>query len=189
MQAMTQLAHDFLQPILHAQAICVDGTLGRGRDTLFFIEQNVGRVFYYEIQSDLFEQFQTKLKQQSTLESQKVPHVIGYCHSHERIGSDLATYKGQIDAMIFNYGFDPKTLSGIATQATSSLCALEQSIKLLRKKGRIALVFYPHAEGQQEKDVLMDWLQRQTNLHVLEIHHPFKSNSPSLVCLEKISNE
>ena len=35
----------------------------------------------------------------------------------------------------------------------------------------------------------MDWLQEQTNLHVLEMRHPFKSNSPSLVCLEKISNE
>lgn len=189
MQAMTQLAHDFLKPILHGQAICVDGTLGRGRDTLFFIEQNVGRVFYYEIQSDLFEQFQNQLHQKMTLESSKVPHVIGYCHSHEMIGNDLSAYQGQIDAMIFNYGYDPKTLSGVATQASSSLNALKQSVQLLRKKGRIALVFYPHAEGQQEKEVLMDWLQSQTNLHVLEIRHPFKSNSPSLVCLEKISNE
>lgn len=72
MQAMTQLAHDFLKPILHSQAICVDGTLGRGRDTLFFIEQNVGRVFYYEIQSDLFEQFQNKLNQQIALKSQDI---------------------------------------------------------------------------------------------------------------------
>ena len=189
MQAMTQLAHDFLKPILHSQAICVDGTLGRGRDTLFFIEQNVGRVFYYEIQSDLFEQFQNKLNQQIALKSQKVPHVIGYCHSHDRIEHDLSAYQGQIDAMIFNYGFDPKTLSGIATQANSSLRAREQSVRLLRKKGRIAFVFYPHPEGQQEKEVLMDWLQEQTNLHVLEMRHPFKSNSPSLVCLEKISNE
>lgn len=189
MQAMTQLAHDFLQPVLHAQAICVDATLGRGRDTLFFMEQKVGKVFYYEIQPDLFELFQEKLNTRVTQEHQKVPHVIGYCHSHEMIGTDLEIYRGQIDAMVFNYGYDPKTLSGIATQANSSLCALEQSVKLLRKKGRIALVFYPHPEGQNEKEILMDWLKKQTNLEVLEIHHPFKLNSPSLVCLEKISNE
>lgn len=186
MQAMTQLAHDFLIPVLHPRALCVDGTLGRGRDTIFFIEQKVGSVFYYEIQPDLFERFQTELNAMPGTGHQRFPHVTGFAHSHEQILQDLREYEGCIDAVIFNYGYDPKTLCGIATQADSSLSALKQCVRLLRKKGRMALVFYPHPEGEKEKAVLMDWLKDQTSLEILEIKHPFNPRSPSLICLEKI---
>ncbi|WP_288001727.1 hypothetical protein [Holdemanella sp.] len=36
MKSMVDLSHEFLKPVLHKQAICVDATLGQGKDTDFF---------------------------------------------------------------------------------------------------------------------------------------------------------
>lgn len=33
MKSMVDLSHEFLKPVLHKQAICVDATLGQGKDT------------------------------------------------------------------------------------------------------------------------------------------------------------
>lgn len=37
MKSMVDLSHEFLKPVLHKQAICVDATLGQGKDTDFFL--------------------------------------------------------------------------------------------------------------------------------------------------------
>ena len=44
MKSMVDLSHEFLKPVLHKQAICVDATLGQGKDTDFFLSQNVHKV-------------------------------------------------------------------------------------------------------------------------------------------------
>ena len=50
MKSMVDLSHEFLKPVLHKQAICVDATLGQGKDTDFFLSQNVHKVYGFEIQ-------------------------------------------------------------------------------------------------------------------------------------------
>ena len=54
MKSMVDLSHEFLKSVLHKQAICVDATLGQGKDTDFFLSQNVHKVYGLKIQkSDL----------------------------------------------------------------------------------------------------------------------------------------
>ena len=55
MKSMVDVSHEFLKPVLHKQAICVDATLGQGKDTDFFLSQNVHKVYGFEIQRDVFE--------------------------------------------------------------------------------------------------------------------------------------
>lgn len=176
MQSLTTLSHDFLKPVLHGHAICLDATLGHGRDTLFFLKQGVHRVFAYEIQPELFE------KTRQALDSSKLSLFL---KDHVYIEEDLKQFQGKLDAVIFNFGYDPKNMKNVHTQASSSLKAVQGAISLLRKRGRMALVFYPHPQGCLEYKEIMAWLSKEKYLEILEIAHPFKENVPKLICIEK----
>ena len=176
MESITTLSHAFLKPALHSQALCLDATLGYGHDAGFFLDRNVYRVYAYELQPTLAQETQKKLNS---------PRLCLFQKNHEAIGKDLAFLQGRLDAAIFNFGYDPKT-KAMPTQVNSSLQAVQATLSLLRLKGRLALVFYPHIQGQQEKETILNWLQGNPNVDVLCIAHPFKPNAPCLICVEKI---
>lgn len=176
MESITTLSHLFLKPVLHSQALCLDATLGYGNDAGFFLNQNVHRVYAYELQSTLAQETQKRLDSS---------RLYLFPKNHEAIGEDLAFLQGKLDAAIFNFGYDPKT-KAMATQVNSSLKAVQATLFLLRQKGRLALVFYPHPQGQEEKETILKWLQQNSDVDVLCITHPFKPNAPCLVCVEKI---
>lgn len=176
MKSMSELSHQFLKPALHQQAICIDGTLGYGRDAGFFLEQGAKHVYAYEIQPNLLA---------AALQNLSDPRIHALAKSHDQIGHDLGHLQGKVDAVIFNFGYDPHTLQGIATTTDSSLAAIQAAVRLLRIKGRMALVFYPHPQGMQEKEAIFKWLETQLHLETTYICHPFKHNSPSLLCIEK----
>lgn len=173
---MSELSHDFLEPVLHPQAICIDGTLGYGRDSRFFLDHKARQVFAYEIQPGLLENAVKEIDD---------PRLHAWGKSHDQMGEDLKSLKGRVDAVVFNFGYDPHTLEGVATRSSSSLKTVQSAIELLRIKGRIALVFYPHPDGVQEQETIFQWLKSQDGLETTYISHPFKSNSPSLLCIEK----
>ena len=52
MKSMVELSHDFLLPTLHSQAICIDATLGKGKDAQFFLDHSVKKVYGFEIQKE-----------------------------------------------------------------------------------------------------------------------------------------
>ena len=176
MESITTLSHLFLKPVLHSQALCLDATLGYGNDAGFFLNQNVHRVYAYELQSPLAQETQKRLDSSRLCLFEK---------NHEAIGEDLAFLQGKLDAAIFNFGYDPKT-KAMPTQVNSSLKAVQATLSLLRQKGRLALVFYPHPQGQEEKETILKWLHHNSDVDVLWITHPFKSNAPCLACVEKI---
>ncbi|MDE5757767.1 MAG: class I SAM-dependent methyltransferase [Allobaculum sp.] len=176
MESITTLSHAFLKPALHSQALCLDATLGYGHDAGFFLAQNVHRVYAYELQPALAQETKKKLDSSRLCLFQK---------NHEAIGEDLAFLQGRLDAAIFNFGYDPKT-KVMATQVNSSLKAVQATLSLLRPKGRLALVFYPHPQGQEEKETILKWLQDNPNVDVLCMAHPFKLNAPCLIGVEKM---
>ena len=55
MKSVVEISHDFLKPALHKQAVCLDATMGNGKDTRFFLNQGVRKVIAFEIQQDIFE--------------------------------------------------------------------------------------------------------------------------------------
>lgn len=175
MESMSEMAHRFLQPVLHGQAICVDATLGHGRDAAFFLEKGVRHVYAFEIQPDLLAECQKHLP-----DSRFHPFLKSHAEMETCLPQDSA-----VDAVIFNFGYDPKTMAGICTEAPESLKAVQTAARLLKSRGRMSLVFYPHAAGSEEKAVILDWLALQPDLEVLKIEHPFKEHAPSLVCIEK----
>ncbi len=176
MESITTLSHAFLKPVLHSQALCLDATLGYGHDAGFFLDQNVHQVFAYELQKALGQETKKRLDSSRLCLFEK---------NHKTIHDDLAFLQGKLDAAIFNFGYDPKTKE-MPTQVNSSLKAVQATLALLRQKGRLALVFYPHPQGQEEKETILEWLKQNPEVDVLCITHPFKPNAPCLVCVEKI---
>lgn len=120
MKSMVDLSHEFLKPVLHKQAICVDATLGQGKDTDFFLSQNVHKVYGFEIQRDVFESTKERLDDQRTCF-----YNVGHEHMEEYIYEE-------VDAIIFNFGYFPQGDHGITTQSSSSVSAVRQALKLLK---------------------------------------------------------
>lgn len=176
MESMSELSHHFVEPALHRQAVCIDATLGHGRDAAFFLDRNVRHVFAYEIQPDLARQ---------TAAALDTPRLHVQAGSHAGLEDDLKDWKGKVDAVLFNFGYDPKNPSGIRTRLDSSLPAVLGAIRLLRPKGRMALVFYSHEEGIEERQAIVRALHHLSGIECLEIRHPFKPDAPVLVCIEK----
>ncbi|MDO4467836.1 MAG: class I SAM-dependent methyltransferase [Bacillota bacterium] len=171
MKSIVDYSHEFLLPVLHKGAVCVDGTLGNGHDTKFFLEQGVRKVHGYEIQEDVFNK---------TVEQLSSKRFIGHCKSHEFIDE----IEEIVDAIIFNFGYCPGKEESITTKGNTSLLAVQKAFSLLKKKGRMALVFYPHEEGKIEAKIIMEWLFTLSGIDMIKIEM-LQKDCPYFVGIEK----
>lgn len=173
MKSMVDLSHEFIRPVLHKQAICVDATLGQGKDTDFFLSQNVRIVYGFEIQRDVFESTKERLDDQRTCF-----YNVGHEHMEEYIHEE-------VDAILFNFGYFPKGDPKITTQSSSSVSAVKQALNLLKVKGRMALVMYPHESGQEEAKCMEQFLKTQTTIQVQKVQNLLVDHCPYLLLIEK----
>lgn len=173
MKSMVDLSHEFIRPVLHKQAICVDATLGQGKDTDFFLSQNVHKVYGFEIQRDVFESTKERLDDQRTCF-----YNVGHEHMEEYIHEE-------VDAILFNFGYFPKGDPKITTQSSSSVSAVRQALNLLKVKGRMALVMYPHDTGKEEAICVEEFLKTQTTIQVQKVQNLLVAHCPYLLLIEK----
>lgn len=173
MKSMVDLSHEFIRPVLHKQAICVDATLGQGKDTDFFLSQNVRIVYGFEIQRDVFESTKERLDDQRTCF-----YNVGHEHMEEYIHEE-------VDAILFNFGYFPKGDPKITTQSSSSVSAVRQALNLLKVKGRMALVMYPHDMGKEEAICVEEFLKTQTTIQVQKVQNLLVDHCPYVLLIEK----
>ncbi|WP_297237601.1 class I SAM-dependent methyltransferase [uncultured Faecalicoccus sp.] len=175
MRSAVDQSHQFLAPALHRQAVCVDATLGNGNDTAFFLAQGVRKVIAFEVQEDVLSQ-----TQQNISDSRLEANLDGHEHMDRYIHEEA-------DAIVFNFGYCPGKESLIHTMETTSLEAVKIALRLLKVKGRMALVFYPHPEGIKEAESIIQYLKtldpyRYAICCVSQLNH---SHSPYWVGIEK----
>lgn len=175
MKTMVELSHAFLRPCLHKQAVCLDGTFGRGKDTRFFLDHHVRKVIAFEIQEELIP---------STLSERVDLHLI----SHDRLD---AFVEGEVDAIVFNFGYCPGGNPQITTTLDSSLIAIQKGLTVLKIKGRMALVLYPHEEGRKEAEGIERWIHTLDPrcFSVQKIQNLNTSASPYTLLIEKHKNK
>ncbi len=172
MKSIVELSHAFLKPVLHRQAYCIDATLGRGKDSQFFLKEGVRKVYAFEIQEEVSFETKEKIKDQ---------RLEVFVMSHER----MDCIHHEIDAIIFNFGYCPNGNLSITTQADSSLIAVQKGLSLLKRKGRMALVFYPHESGMEEAKKIETYLKTlDSSYDVIEIKKR-NQHSPYLIGIEK----
>ncbi len=176
MKSIVEQSHDFLLPCLHKGAICIDATLGNGKDTIFFLNHKVKKVYGFEIQEDILK---------FTLNIINNDKLIGILDGHEKM---LNYVKEEIDAIIFNFGYCPDSDSDITTLPDTSLIAVKNALNTLKHKGRMVLVMYPHDQGRKEAELIEDYL-KQVDHHLFYIEKSYQlnqDNSPYLIQIEKI---
>lgn len=173
MKSMVDQSHEFLKPVLHKQAVCIDATLGQGKDTDFFLSMDVHKVYGFEIQRDVFENTKTRFEDNRTCFFN-----IGYEHMKRYIHES-------VDAIIFNFGYFPNGNHEIVTQSSSSVMAVEQALYLLKVKGRMALVMYPHESGKKEAKCVENFLKTQTGIQVQKVQNLLVDHCPYLLLIEK----
>lgn len=175
MKSIVECAHAFLAPVLHPAARCIDATLGRGKDTRFFLDHAIAHVYAFEVQPALC---------QAARAAMPDSRLQIFNTGHEHMEKTLDLDAGSVDAIVFNFGWDPQLPGSLCTHADTSLAAIEQACHLLRPKGRMALVLYPHAEGVQEEQAILEYFCRQPAFEIMEVSMPFKK-SPKVLLVEK----
>lgn len=173
MKSMVDLSHEFLIPALHSQAICIDATLGQGKDTQFFLKHNVKRVYGFEIQEDVFNHTIQKLE-----DNRFQGFLIGHEHMDEMIHEP-------IDAIVFNFGYFPNGDKTFLTSSDTSVQAVLQAWKLLKIKGRMALVLYPHRDGLVEAKKIEACVKTFSNCQVHKLTNFIQEDCPYLILIEK----
>lgn len=188
MKSMVELSHTFLKDIIHPQSLLIDATLGQGKDALFFLQERAGTIHAFEIDEGIASEAEAFLKEQKRKQKEKEPfrkqsEVIVHACSHDTMEEVLASENRKADGIIFNFGWYPKEADRCETRPETSARAVEQAIRLLRPKGRMALVFYAHAQGAQEQEAVLKMLEKHKNeLEIYKFQKVFAEDAPWL-CL------
>lgn len=127
--------------------IAMDGTCGRGNDTLF-LASKAKEVYAFDIQDEAINSTKELLKDYQNV------HIIKDSHSN------IDNYVKSIDVAMYNLGYLPKADKSITTHIDEVLISLNKAMILLTQKGIITICVYPgHEEGLKESIELGKYLK------------------------------
>lgn len=152
---IAEYTHHFIGQHVKQGDICIDATAGNGHDTVFLCELvgNKGKVIAMDIQEMAVNNTKKLLKEYSFKESAEV-----VLDSHEYIGKYAK--EESVSCIVFNLGYLPGGNHALATQAESTISAMETSLKLLKKNGLLSVTIYSGGDsGFEEKDAVLEWMK------------------------------
>ncbi len=147
------LLKSHLKGIIREGDYVIDGTAGRGRDTLFLAQcvGPQGQVYAFDIQEEAITATEKLL-----LTHHLRDRVVLLRRSHDEI---TVCIKNRIKAAIFNLGYLPDSANPLTTKAETTLEAVKQVLVLLEYKGVLALTVYRgHEGGLEESDSLLRYI-------------------------------
>lgn len=146
------LSHLLLRRFIQTGNRVIDATCGNGKDTLLLAELvgETGHVWAFDIQQEALDRTAQRLADQNLLQRVSLLHA-----GHERLQELL---EPPLQAIIFNLGWLPGAPREIATSTSTTLTALEASLRLLAPAGLLLITCYPgHAGGDQEATAVQEW--------------------------------
>lgn len=154
---------------VHEGDRCIDATAGRGNDTLHLcsLVGDSGHVTAFDIQQEAVD------STIALLEATGMAHRADVrCQSHSEM---LSLFEEESIALItFNFGWLPKGDHNIFTRKETSIQAIEQGLRLLRRGGIMTLILYYGREtGFEERDALLEFLPTLDNKQYTVIEMPF----------------
>ncbi len=163
--------------------ICVDATVGNGKDTaaLCKLVGPAGHVYGFDIQKDALDQARLFIDSASPESAYTLIHA-----SHGMIKTYIAH---PVDLILFNLGYLPGGDKTITTKAESTLEAMTASLELLKSGGKLTAVLYPgHGAGASEAVAVKDWASQLNQKHFSVAVLTFTNqvnNPPQLMLIEK----
>lgn len=184
---VTNLAWDFLKPVINWGDIVVDATAGTGQDTLFLTQcvGETGHVFAFDIQETALQQTQAVIEKNGFAGNITLIHK-----SHDLILSVLKQQGIQdqtVSAIMFNLGYFPGGDHAIITKVETTIMALDGALALLAAGGMITICLYPgHSGGLEESEAVINWCEK---LETPFISHHFRTlnrkSPPTLVMIQR----
>ena len=131
------LLHAYIKHCVREGAVCIDATAGKGKDTVLLakLAGTTGTVIAMDIQQEAIDATKKLLEREGL--SDRVQPVLD-SHANMMQYAEANT----VDCIVFNLGYLPGGDHTIATQAESTIAALEQSLQLLKPLGIFAMAIY-----------------------------------------------
>ncbi len=178
---ITDWCASFLKLQVREGDLCIDATMGNGRDTLLLsrLAGKKGKVLAFDVQ-------EIALKNtEAYLESEGAPdNTTLLLDSHENMGR--YAFPETVRCIVFNFGYLPGGDHALSTKPASSLRALEEALKLLQKEGMLSLCIYSGGDsGFEERKAILSWLKSLDPRRYLVIYSEFynRPNHPPIPVL------
>lgn len=153
---IVEFIHDYLKDKIQEGSNWIDATAGNGFDTLFLCERvgEKGKVLAFDIQKEAV--FHTKEKlAQHQLEKRAAVFLDSHCNMNQYVEEE------SVDGILFNFGYLPNGNHKIATKAVTSIKAIEEGLKLLKRGGIMSLCIYWGKEtGFEEKETILSYIKQ-----------------------------
>ncbi len=149
------IVHRILAENVNAGDICIDATAGRGNDTLLLAELvgEHGKVISFDVQESAL------ISTEGLLEKKKVQDRV---ELHLESHANMSKYAKEqsVSAIVFNLGWLPGGDHTIHTEKESSINAIKEGLKLLKKDGiMIVVVYYGKDTGFEEKEAVLEYVR------------------------------
>lgn len=178
-RSTTQTALLFISQYLHTGDTVVDATCGNGHDTLAMAKMGAGKIYAFDVQETAISNTGSLLKKEN------IP--LGNVHlildSHANMCNHI---KEKVQVIVFNLGYLPAADKSITTNAGSTITAVSEAMKLLKKDGLICISMYSgHPGGQEEKQALLDFAESldDRTWHVAYINMKNQRKNPPEILL------
>ncbi len=177
---ITKFCHSLMKLHIKNGDLCVDATMGNGKDTLFLCKEvgEEGKVIAFDIQKKALENTE-KLLEESGFKSRA--RLI--LESHQEIDKYIKEEGQEPSCIVFNFGYLPGGDKEIATNPETDIIAMEKSLSCLKKGGVLSLCIYSGGvSGFDEREKILAFLKNLDNKKYLVITHEYynKPNNPPL---------
>lgn len=171
-----KLSHNVIKNYITKDSICVDATMGRGRDTLFLCELSK-KVYAFDIQKEALKSTESLLKENN------INNAVLINDGHENMEQYINT---DIDCVTFNLGYLPGGNHSIQTKFETTKKAIEIAMKKLKVGGIISIcIYYGKDSGYLEKNNILKYLKEIDSNAFTVILSDFinRPNNPPLFAL------
>lgn len=185
MYQITEWCHHFIEPQVRPGDHCIDATMGNGHDTelLCRLAGSDGQVLAFDIQETALWNTAKRLQEAGAPDNYR---LILDSHSHMEQYADADS----ISCIVFNFGYLPGGDHALATRPDTSIAAIEQGLRLLKKGGLMSLCIYSGKDsGFEERDALLAFLKEldpKKYLVVLSSYYNRPNDPPVPVLVRKL---
>ena len=184
---ITEYCHRMIREHIKEGDCCVDATAGNGNDTEFLCRLTGadGKVYAFDIQKAAVEHTRKRLEEAGLTERAEV-----ILDGHEHMENYV---RETVSAITFNFGYLPGGDHQIATQADTSIQAIEAGLRLLKKGGIMSLCIYSGGDsGFAEKEALLSYLETldsRTFLVIVSTYYNHQNHPPIPAFVIRIKEE
>lgn len=152
---ITLWCHEIIQSQAAEGGFYIDATMGKGNDTLFLcrLAGETGRVLAFDIQESALLHTEKLLKSHGM--ERKAELILD---GHEHMGNYAEDETA--DVICFNFGYLPGGDHKVATNADTSIAAVEKGLSILKHGGMMSLCIYSGGDtGFEEKEAILSYLR------------------------------